>query len=125
MEAVQDPLGGLRILQEWRALNVYLRQHVLPHLPKSERHVAGAEIRGRLDEIHRCIIVAHKRYHKRTTLQELDVAIAMLRNELEVASDPTLRWVSAKKLECCARHLRAMGAMTGAWMKQATGEERR
>lgn len=47
----------------------------LRQFPKFERHVLGAEIRAAMWSVLRLIIVTNKRYHKKTTMQDLDAVI--------------------------------------------------
>lgn len=47
--------------------------------PKMERHVLGAEIRHTMWALLRLVVVCNKRYHKKTTLQELDAELDLLR----------------------------------------------
>ena len=44
----------------------------LRQFPKFERHVLAAEMRHAMWEVLRLIVVCNKRYHKKTTLQDLD-----------------------------------------------------
>ncbi|MGT0149511.1 four helix bundle protein [Vibrio metschnikovii] len=58
----------------------------LKQLSKSERFVLAAEIRQSIYRILRLTIVASKRYHKKTTVQDLDVELATLRNMVKVSA---------------------------------------
>ena len=51
----------------------------LRQFPKFEKHVLAAEIRHAMLGILRLIVVCNKRYHKKTTLQELDAELDLLR----------------------------------------------
>lgn len=53
---------------------------VLQQFPKAERHLLCAEIRASLNTIQRLSVVAWKRYHKKTTLHDLDVEVEVLRS---------------------------------------------
>ena len=87
----------------------------LSQFPKSERFVLGAEIRQCIYNILRLIIVASKRYHKKTTIQDLDVEIATLKNMVRVAHD--LRFIDARRYENWQRKIIEIGKMTGGWLK--------
>jgi hypothetical protein len=52
---------------------------VLQQYPKMERHLLCHDIRASLAQIQRLAVVAWKRYHKKTTLQDLDVEVEILR----------------------------------------------
>lgn len=51
----------------------------LRQFPKFEKHVLAAEMRQAMWGILRLIVVCNKRYHKKTTLQELDAELDLLR----------------------------------------------
>ena len=57
----------------------------LRQFPAHERHVLSAEIRQRLWTLLHLIVLAHKRYHKRTALQDLDAQIDLLRSQVRLA----------------------------------------
>ena len=57
----------------------------LRQFPKSEKHVLAAEIRNSMWEILRLIVVCNKRYHKKTTLQDLDAQLDLLRSQIRIA----------------------------------------
>ncbi len=61
----------------------------LRQFPKSEKHVLAAEIRTSMLTLLRLVITAAKRYHKKTTLTDLDVELAVLQNQIRLAKDLT------------------------------------
>jgi len=61
----------------------------LRQFPKRETHVLGAEIRASMLKTHRLIITAGKRYHKKTTLTDLDIEVAMLQRLVRLAKVKT------------------------------------
>jgi hypothetical protein len=87
----------------------------LRQFPKHEKHVLGAEIRAALWQIVRLVIVCHKRYHKKTSLLELDVEVELLRSLVRVAKD--LGYLDFKKYEHWARLNDEIGRMLGGWVK--------
>lgn len=84
--------------------------------PRSERHVLSAQLRETMWRILRLIVVVGKRYHKNTSLQELDVEIALLRRQMRLAQE--LGFLPFKQYEVWSRHLAEVGAMVGAWLKR-------
>ena len=54
----------------------------LRQFPKHERHVLAAEMRRTLWSLLRLIVVCNKKYFKKTTLQELDAEIDLLRSQV-------------------------------------------
>ncbi len=87
----------------------------LRQFPKSERHVLSAEIRGRCWKLLRLIIICNKRYHKKTTLQELDAELDTLRSLIRMAH--RLEFLPLKRYETWSRQVDEIGRMTGGWIK--------
>ncbi|MCC5811221.1 MAG: diversity-generating retroelement protein Avd [Ectothiorhodospiraceae bacterium] len=89
------------------------------HFPKSERHVLSQELRLSMWRLLRLVIICSKRYHKKTTLQELDAELELLRREIRLAKD--LGVLPFKQYEVWARHLDEVGRMVGGWLKKVRG----
>lgn len=87
----------------------------LRQFPKAERHVLSAEIRESCWKLLRLIIVCNKRYHKKTTLQELDAELDVLRSLVRMAH--SLKYLSLKAYETWSRQVDEIGRMTGGWIK--------
>lgn len=88
---------------------VALRQY-----PKHERHVLSAETRSSMLTLLRLIITAGKRYHKKTTLTELDIELAVLRNQVRLGFE--LRYMDTKKYEQWSARLAEIGRMIHGWI---------
>lgn len=91
--------------------------------PKMERHVLGAEIRHTLWSLLRLIVVCNKRYHKKTTLQDLDATLDLLRSQLRIAKD--MRYLDFRKYEHWAKLNDEIGRMVGGWIKVFAGNGNR
>ncbi|MDD3884565.1 MAG: diversity-generating retroelement protein Avd [Gallionella sp.] len=87
--------------------------------PKVERHVLSAEIRQTLWGILRLVIVCNKKYHKKTTLQELDAEVDLLRSQVRMAM--AFQYLDFSKYEHWAMLNDEIGRMVGGWIK-AMGE---
>lgn len=87
----------------------------LRQFPKAERHVLSAEIRGACWRLLRLIIVCNKRYHKKTTLQDLDAELDLLRSLVRLSHQ--LGFMYFKHYEKLAVQLDAIGGMAGNWIK--------
>jgi four helix bundle protein len=87
----------------------------LGQFPKSERHVLAADIRKGLYEIDGLIIRAQKKYHKKTTLQDLDIEVEALKTKIRLAKD--LGFLPFKKYENLVKMLFEIGRMVGGWIK--------
>ena len=59
----------------------------LRQFPKSERHVLAQELRSTMWCMLRLIIIANHRYHKKTTMQDLDAEIDVLRSQIRLAME--------------------------------------
>lgn len=87
----------------------------LRQFPVFERHVLAAEIRTSMLGLLRLIVVCNKRYHKKTTLQELDAELDLLRCQVRLAK--ALGYLDFKKYETWAKHNDEIGRMVGGWIK--------
>lgn len=111
--------SDLLIRQKCEAMIEY--GHVaIRQFPKMERHVLGAEIRGTMWGALRLIVVCNKRYHKKTTLQELDAEIDLLRSQVRMAKN--MGYLDFKKYEHWARLNDEIGRMVGGWAKAIAGD---
>ena len=83
--------------------------------PKSEKHCLGAEIRNTMWNLQRLVITAIRRYHKKATLTDMDIELALLKRQVRAAKD--LRFIDFKKYETWCRQLVEIGRMLGGWIK--------
>lgn len=90
----------------------------LQQYPRIERHLLCADIRSTVSAIQRLTVVAWKRYHKKTTLQELDIEIEVLRQWLRKSL--RLKYITPHRYEVWARHVNEIGRMVGGWIKSLT-----
>lgn len=65
-----------------KLMNVYLN-----HFPKAEKYGLALEIRRAAYEVYLHIVEAQKRYHKKTTLMNLDVRHEQLRMLIHLANE--------------------------------------
>lgn len=87
----------------------------LKQFPKHEKHVLGAEIRLSMLQLQRLIITAFKRYHKKTTLTDLDIELAILKRRVRLAKD--LQYLDIKKYQIWVEKLVELGKMIGGWIR--------
>jgi hypothetical protein len=59
----------------------------LRQFPKSEKHTLAADIRQCMYRLLRQVIVTNRRYHKKTTAQEIDAELDLLRSLVRIAKD--------------------------------------
>ena len=86
----------------------------LRQFPKSEKHVLSAEIRQSMFRLLRLIIVCNRRYHKKTTLQDLDAELDLLRSLVRLSMD--LTFLPFRQYEIWSRHINEIGRMVGGWI---------
>jgi four helix bundle protein len=89
----------------------------LKQFPKSERYAMAAEIKQSMYRLLRLIIEANKKYHKKTTAQQIDIELETLRTFIRLASDKQLKYLSIKKYENWSKMLNEIGRMLGGWIK--------
>jgi hypothetical protein len=93
----------------------------LRQFPKWERHVLAAEVRGTLWQLLRLIVVCNKRYYKKTTLQDLDAELDLLRSQVRLAKE--LGYLDFRKYEHWSKLNDEIGRMIGGWIKALSGSQ--
>jgi len=91
----------------------------LRQFPKHERHVLSQEIRASLWRLLRLVVTCNRRYYKKTTLQDLDVELDLLRSQVRLAHQ--LGYMPIAKYETWARQLDEIGRMVGGWLRSQRG----
>lgn len=94
----------------------------LIQFPKSEKYVLASKIRESMYRMFELAVAIEKKYYKKTTLQELDIELDVLRHLIRLAADKRLYPSQApclpfKKYEFWARCLDEIGRMIGGYMK--------
>ncbi len=87
----------------------------LRQFPKSEKFTLAAEIKNTMWQMLRYIIICNKRYYKKTTMQDLDAELDLLRAQVRLAKE--LGFLPFKKYEVWSRYLDEVGRMIGGWFK--------
>ena len=86
----------------------------LRQFPKSEKHVLSAEIRQSMFSLLRLIIVCNRRYHKKTTMQDMDAELDILRSLVRLSME--LKFLPFRQYETWSRLINEIGCMIGGWM---------
>ena len=94
---------------------------VLKQFPRSEKQAMVLDIKRCMDVMLERCIEAEKAYYKKTTLRELDVAIAKCRTYVKMAY--RLEFMSYKKFEIINDYLSEIGRMVGGWIKSMNEAE--
>lgn len=113
-----DTQNDLLIRQKCEAMIEY-GHGALKRFPKSERHVLSAEIRHAMWSLLRLIVVCNKRYHKKTTLQDLDAELDLLRSLVRMAMK--LGYLDFDRYTHWARLNDEIGRMVGGWVNSIAG----
>ncbi|MDY0204936.1 MAG: diversity-generating retroelement protein Avd [Desulfovibrio desulfuricans] len=108
-------MQDLIIIQKIEEMILY-GYSAVQHFPKSERHVLSQELRLTMWNLLRLTVVLAKRYHKKTTLQEVDAELELLRREIRLAKN--LGILPFKRYEVWSRHLDEIGRIIGSWIKK-------
>src|SRR5690554_2503288 len=87
------------------------------NFPKSEKHVLCAEIRQAMYGLLRLVIVVNRRYHKKTTIQDLDAQLDLLRSLVRISHE--LGFLPFKQYEKWAKMNAEIGRMIGGWLSSA------
>ena len=90
----------------------------LRQFPAMERHVLAAEMRTAMWALLRLIVVCNKRHHKKTTMQELDAELDLLRCQVRMAK--SLGYLDFQKYEHWSKLNDEIGRMLGGWFKSIT-----
>lgn len=88
---------------------------VLQQFPKAEKYAMAADLKRCMDTMLERCVEAEKAYYKKTTLRELDVAVAKCKTYVKMAY--RLKFMSYKKFEIINDYLTQIGKMVGGWIK--------
>lgn len=106
---------GLVIMEKLREASLYGRV-ALRNFPKAERFQLGAEIRDCTTNIKRLLLRALHRYHKKTTMEDIDIELNVLRSLVQESHD--LHYINMHQYEVWSHHIDEVGAIFGAWYKR-------
>jgi len=109
-------MEDLKILQKTEDM-IYYGNQALLQFPKAERYALAADIKNSMYTFYRLIITANKKYYKKTTLQDADVELEVLRGFLRLAVNKNLRYLPINKYENWSIMISEIGKMLGGWIK--------
>ena len=101
----------------------------LKDFPKTERYVLAGDIRKTMYTMLEMAVRLEKKYHKKTTLQDLDIEVDVLRNLLRLAKDPNLYpnqkpCLNFHTWEVWMRKVDEIGRMIGGYSEWVNSRER-
>jgi four helix bundle protein len=112
-----------------KLLNVYLN-----HFPRHERYALSNRIRNSAYEVYGLVVEGQKRYHKKTTLTQLDIAHEQLRMQLYLAyelgyfrftdgrTEDDAEEVEAHRWQAISKLVDDLGRMIGGWIRHELAE---
>jgi hypothetical protein len=114
-----------KFLLMMKLLNIYLN-----HFPSHEKHGLALRIRNTAYEMYDYIIEAQKRYHKKTTLNNLDIKHAQLRMQVRLAEklgyfghpkaeNKSSEALNIKRYLAISIKIDEIGKIIGGWIKLA------
>ena len=109
-----DQRNGLIILQKTKELMQYLYTSWVKY-PKSEKPGFVADYKKILLEFLKYIITAQKKYYKKTTLQDADIQLELLRLFNDLSYD--LKFIDEKRYLLISDRLCEIGRLLGGWIK--------
>jgi len=108
-----------------KLLNIYLS-----HFPRHEKYALCSQIRNNAYRMYALTVEGYKRYHKKTTLQNLDISHEELRMQLYLSEQlGYFSWRNAEKqdhdkqdrFKKISMLCDEIGAMIGEWIKVSSG----
>lgn len=101
----------------------------LKDFPKTERYILAGDIRKTMYTMLELAVRLEKKYHKKTTLQDLDIEVDVLRNLLRLAHDKQLYpkqkpCISFHTWEVWIRKVNEIGCMIGGYMEWVKSKEK-
>lgn len=94
---------------------------ITAQFPKSEKFTLVADIKKQMDILLERCIEAKKKYFKKSTLQEMDVANEKLMVYIRLSCD--LHYISVHTYGVWADKLVEIGKMIGGWLKAVNGQK--
>ena len=119
-----------KFMEMAKQLNLYLN-----HFPRHEKYALANRIRNTAYEIYDLITESQKRYHKKTTLVNLDIAHEKLRMQIYLAfelgyfgfsggcEDPDTGKTQQHRYIVIGRLIDELGRMIGGWIKKVRADE--
>lgn len=87
----------------------------LKQFPRSEKFTLASEIKNTMWRLLRYIVICNRRYFKKTTMQDVDAELDLLRAQIRLSME--LGFLPFRKYEVWSRHVDEVGRMLGGWLK--------
>lgn len=115
---IKEQRKGLVILQRAKDLSAYLYISFVKY-PKYEKLGFVADYKKTLFQFLSLIIAAQKKYYKKTTLQDADVQLELLRLFNDLSYD--LKFIDEKRYLLVANMTNEIGRLLGGWIQSQNG----
>lgn len=86
---------------------------MLRNFPRYEKFTSANEIRQNIVNMQKLVIIAGKKYHKKTDLRDLDIEHEMLRQNIYIAYES--KFIDLNKFEFVNEHIDEIGRLLGTW----------
>lgn len=110
----RDQRSGLIILQKTKDAMKYLYTSWVKY-PRSEKLGFVSDYKKCLFQFLIYIITAQKKYYKKTTFQDADVQLELLRLFNDLSYD--MRFIDEKRYQLISERLNEIGRLLGGWIK--------
>lgn len=94
---------------------------ITAQFPKSEKFTLAADIKKQMDVLMERCIEAKKRYYKKSTLQDMDVANEKLMMYVRLSC--RLQYISVHTYGVWSQKLVEIGRMIGGWLKTVNSQK--
>ena len=112
----------LIILQKTEDMAAYAYQ-CIEQFPKTYRFTLGERLQIVTEDLISLIITCNRRYHKKTTFQELDIRLDTLRSMVRIAKQ--LKVLPFNRYEQWAARNDEIGRLIGGWLRSLDPERAR
>ncbi|MDD2895503.1 MAG: four helix bundle protein [Aliarcobacter sp.] len=111
---MSDKTGGRHLLLEKkiRDLKIYIGV-MLRHYPRYEKFALANEIRINVVNMQKMVLIAGKKYHKKTDLRDLDIEHEMLRQNILISFQ--CEYINEKRFEFVNKNIDEIGRLLGDW----------
>lgn len=110
----------MHLLIEKKIREMILYNHIMVmQFPKNEKYLLANKIRELGYEILESAITVNKKFHKKTTLSDLNVKHEILRQFVNLAFE--LKYIDSQKHRVSQIKIDEVGKLIGAWIKDELG----
>lgn len=116
---LKEPVGEYYLIVKKIREMIKYNHIMLRQFPKEEKYLLANKIRGLGYDIFECAITVNKKFHKKTTLSEMNVNHELLRQLINLAYE--LKYIDHQKHRVSQLNVDEVGKMIGAWIKKEVG----